>query len=57
MASQTEPVVKAHMQSEKDSNSVYLAIVKATSAPNTSDTMKILNEANLYEKTLEVFTF
>ena len=57
MASQTEAVVKAHMQSEHGSNSLYLAIVKATSAPNTSNAIKILNEAQLYGKTFGVFTF
>jgi hypothetical protein len=57
MASQTEAVVKTHMQSEHGSNSVYLAIVKATSAPNTSKAMGILDENNLYDKTLGVFTF
>ena len=36
---------------------MYLAIVKATSAPNTSNAMKILNEAKLYGKTFGVFTF
>jgi hypothetical protein len=57
IASQTEAVVKAHMQSKQGSNSLYLAIVKATSAPNTSNAMKILNEAKLYGKTFGVFTF
>ena len=57
MASQTEAVVKAHMQSEHGSNSLYLAIVKATSAPNTSNAIKLLNEAQLYGKTFGVFTF
>jgi hypothetical protein len=37
IASQTEAVVKAHMQSKQCSNSLYLAVVKATSAPNTSN--------------------
>jgi hypothetical protein len=36
IASQTEAVVKARMQSKHGSNSLYLAIVKVTSAPNTS---------------------
>ena len=57
MASQTEAVVKAHMQSKHGSNSLYLAIVKATQAPNTSTAMRILNEAQLYGKTFGVFTF
>jgi hypothetical protein len=58
IASQTEAVVKAHMQSMQGSNSLYLAIVKATSDPNTSsNAMKILNEAKLYGKTSGVFTF
>lgn len=57
MASQTEAVVKTHMQSEHGSNSLYLAIVKATSRPNTSPAMKILHENKLYHKTFVVFTF
>ena len=57
MASQTEAVVKTHMQSEHGSNSLYLAIVKATSRPNTSPAMKILHENKLYDKTFGVFTF
>ena len=36
---------------------MYLAIVKATSAPNTSHAMKILNDAKLYGKTFGAFTF
>jgi hypothetical protein len=51
IASQTETVVKSHMQSKHGSKSLYLAIVKATSAPNTSNSIKILNEAKLYGKT------
>jgi hypothetical protein len=57
MASQTEAVVKAHVQSEHGSNSLYLAIVKATQAPNTSNAMRLLNDASLYGKTFGVFTF
>jgi hypothetical protein len=57
MASQTEAVVKAHLQSTHGSNSLYLAIVKATSAPNTSNAIRTLNEAQLFSKTLGVFTF
>ena len=41
MASQTEAVVKAHMQSKHGSNSLYLAIVKAMQAQNTSTTMYV----------------
>jgi len=57
MASQTSAVVKAHMQSEHGNNSLYLAVVKATSAPNASVAMQILHDANLYAKTFGVFTF
>ena len=35
----------------------YLAVVKATTAPNTSVSMQLLHEANLYSKTFGVFTF
>ena len=57
MARQTEELVKEHIQSKHGINSLYLAIVKATSAPNTSNAMKLLNEAKLYGKTFGVFTF
>jgi hypothetical protein len=56
MASQTTELMKSYM-SENGNNSIYLAVVKATSAPNTSVAMQILHEANLYPKTLGVFTF
>jgi len=36
MSSQTMALIKAHMQSEHGNNSLYLAVVKATSAPNAS---------------------
>jgi len=57
MASQTCALVKRHIQSERGANSLYLAVVKATIAPNLSDALRILHESNLYEKTLGVFTF
>jgi len=57
MASQTCALVKRHIQSEHGDNSLYLAVVKATIAPNLSDALRILHESNLYTKTLGVFTF
>ena len=57
MASQTTSLIKAHMQSQEGSHSLYLAVVKATTAPNTSVSMQLLHEANLYSKTFGVFTF
>jgi hypothetical protein len=57
MASQTCALVKRHIQSEDGANSLYLAVVKATIAPNLSDALRILHESNLYKKTLGVFTF
>jgi hypothetical protein len=57
MASQTTSLIKAHLQSKSSSHSLYLAVVKATAAPNTSVAMQLLHEANLYSKTFGVFTF
>jgi hypothetical protein len=57
MASQTSALVKRHIQSENGANSLYLAVVKATIAPNLSDALGILHKSNLYKKTLGVFTF
>ena len=57
MAAQTASVIQNHIRSEHGSNSLYLAVVKATGAPNTSSAMQILHEANLFSKTLGVFTF
>ena len=57
MANQTKTLVKDHIKSDFGSNSLYLAIVKGTSAPNTSIAMEILHEAGLYNKTFGVFTF
>ena len=57
MATQTAAVVKAHVQSEHGSHSLYLAVVKATRAPSTSHAMQILHEADLYPKTFGIFTF
>ena len=57
MATQTSALVKNHIQSEYGANSLYLAVVKATNAPNVSVALQILHEANLYEKTFGVFTF
>ncbi len=57
MASQTSALVKRHIQSENGANSLYLAVVKANLAPNQSDALGILREANLYDKTFGVFTF
>jgi hypothetical protein len=57
MASQTCALVKRHIQSERGANSLYLAVVKATIAPNLSDALGILHKSDLYKKTLGVFTF
>ena len=57
MASQTCALVNGHIQSEHGANSLYLAVVKSTIAPNVSVALQILHEANLYEKTVGVFTF
>ena len=57
MATQTSALVKNHIQSEYGANSLYLAVVKASNAPNVSVALQILHEANLYEKTFEVLTF
>jgi hypothetical protein len=57
MASQTCALVKRHIQSEHGANLLYLAVVKATIAPNLSDALRILHESNVYKKTLGVFTF
>ena len=57
MANQTKALVKDHIKRDFGSNSLYLAIVKGTSAPNTSNAMEILHEAGLYNKTFGVFTF
>lgn len=56
MASQTMALVNQHVQSERG-NSLYLAVVKATSAPNASLAMQVLHDANLYRRTFGVFTF
>jgi hypothetical protein len=57
MASQTCALIKAHMQSKHGGISLYLAVVKATERPNGSEALRILSEANLYNKTFGVFTF
>ena len=57
MASQTCALVKGHIQSEHGANSLYLAVVKATTAPNVSVALQILHEENVYKKTFGVFTF
>ena len=57
MHAQTTSLIKSHLQSEHGSNSMYLAIIKATSPPNASIALRILHEANVYAKTFGVFTF
>jgi hypothetical protein len=57
MANQTKALVNNHIRSDLESNSLYLAIVKGTSAPNTSNAMAILHDNGLYKKTFGVFTF
>ena len=57
MAMQTTALIKEYLQSPQGKNSLFLAVVKATSAPNSSVAMQILHEANLYTKTFGVFTF
>jgi hypothetical protein len=44
MATQTSALVKNHIQSEYGANSLYLAVVKATNAPNVSVALQILHE-------------
>jgi hypothetical protein len=57
LASQTLALVKGHIQSEHGANSLYLAVVKATIAPNISVALQLLHEADVCEKTFGVFTF
>ena len=57
MYTQTTSLVNSHLQSVHGRNSMYLAIIKATSPPNASIALRILHEADAYPKTFGVFTF
>jgi len=57
MHAQTTSLIKSHLQSVHGGNSIYLAIIKATSPPNASIALRILHEADAYAKTFGVFTF